>query len=131
PRNTWQGRVRLSKETRSGHEQSDQVPHDQGRLMAVIARDTKHERRARRRALAWSVVIVPFAILCIALAVLVAADQLYADRALPGVSVAGVNVGSLTRDGALERLQGELARPWADSTVVATYGGREWRTTNG
>ena len=99
--------------------------------MAVIARNTKRERRARLRALSWSLVIVPLAIICGALAIFVGADQLYADRALPGVSVAGVDVGSLTRDAALERLQGELARPWAESTVVATYEGREWRTTNG
>src|SRR5205823_337128 len=99
--------------------------------MAVIARNAKGERRARLRALSWSLAIVPLAIACISLAVFFAADQLYADRALPGVTVAGVDVGSLTRDAALERLQGELARPWAQSTVVATYGGREWRTTNG
>src|SRR5436190_16265663 len=98
----------LEKETRWGHELREEVPQDQGRLMAVIARDAKRERRARHRALSWSLVIVPLAIVCAALAVFVAADQLYADRALPGVSVAGVDVGSLTRAGALERLQGEL-----------------------
>src|SRR5438270_369890 len=100
--------------------------------MAVIVRDDKRgQRRARLRALSWSLAIIPLTLLCISLALFFAADQLYADRALPGVTVAGVDVGSLTRDAALERLQGELARPWAESTVVATYAGREWRTTNG
>src|SRR5438105_11050247 len=100
--------------------------------MAVIVRDDKRgQRRARLRALSWSLVIIPLTLLCVALATVFAADQLYADRALPGVTVAGVDVGSLTRGAALERLQAELARPWSESTVVARYDGREWRTTNG
>src|SRR5437588_11716476 len=100
--------------------------------MAVITRNAQRaQRRARLRALSWSLAIVPLTVVCVALAIIFAADQLYADRALPGVTVAGVDVGSLTRDAALERLQGELAHPWAESAVVATYEGREWRTTNG
>src|SRR5437879_6391824 len=97
--------------------------------MAVITRVAKHRRALR--ALSWSLAVVPLTTVCVALAIFFAADQLYADRVLPGVTVAGVDVGSLTRSATLERLQGELARPWADSTVVATYQGREWRTTNG
>src|SRR5436853_4889106 len=100
--------------------------------MAVVVRDAKRDqRRARVRALSWSLAIVPLTIVCIALALVFATDQLYADRALPGVTVAGVDVGSLTRSAMLDRLQGELARPWAQSTVVARSGAREWRTTNG
>jgi hypothetical protein len=74
---------------------------------------------------------IVLAALALAAAIAFAADQIYADRALPGVSVAGVPVGSLTRDAMLDRLQSELAGPWAQSTIVATYDGRSWTTTNG
>src|SRR5437773_10948472 len=66
-----------------------------------------------------------------AVAIAFAADQLYADRALPGMTVAGVSVGSLSRDAVIDRLQSELARPWSESSIVATYDGRSWSTTNG
>ena len=100
--------------------------------MAVVTRNAdRAQRRARLRALSWSLAILPLTVLCVALAIVFTADQLYSDRALPGVTVAGVDVGSLTRPAALERLQTELARPWAESTITATYGGRTWATTNG
>ena len=98
--------------------------------MAVIARDAKQRRRALR-ALSWSLAIVPLTIVFVSLALFFGADQLYANRILPGVTVAGVDVGSLERGAALERLQAQLARPWSESTVIATYQGREWATTNG
>ena len=66
----------------------------------------------------------------VSLAIAFAAEQVYADRALPGVTVAGVSVGSLTRQAALDRLQNELSRPWGESAIVATYDGRSWATTN-
>src|SRR5438128_359195 len=87
--------------------------------MAIIAREAKRERRARVRALSWSLAVVPLTILCVAIAIFFAADQLYADRALPGVTVVGVDVGSLTRGATLERLQGELARPSAGSSTTS------------
>src|ERR1700687_2081881 len=97
--------------------------------MAVVTRETSRKRRIAR--LSWSLVVVPLAIVCVALAIAFAAEQLYSDRALPGVTVAGVDVGSLTRSAMLERLNNELARPWAESTVIATYDGRRWSATNG
>ncbi len=100
--------------------------------MAVVTRNADRGRRvARLRALSWSVVIAPLTVICVSLAIVFAAEVLYADRALPGVTVAGVDVGSLTRPAMVERLQNELARPWAQSTIVATYDGQDWRTTNG
>ncbi|MDO8506254.1 MAG: VanW family protein [Candidatus Limnocylindria bacterium] len=100
--------------------------------MAVITRDPDRGRRiARLRAMSWSLAIVPLTVVCVGLATVFAAQELYADRALPGVAVAGVDVGSLTRQATAERLQNELARPWAQSTIVATSEGRSWTTTNG
>ena len=96
--------------------------------MAVVTRDAT---RGRIRRLSWSLAILPLAVLCVALAVAFAAQQLYADRVLPGVTVAGVDVGSLGEAAMTERLQSELSRPWAASTIVASTDGRTWRTTNG
>lgn len=100
--------------------------------MAVVTRDATRGRfRSRIRALTWSLAIVPLTVLCVALAIVFVARELYADRVLPGVTVAGVYVGSLPESAMTERLQGELSRPWAESTIVATAEGRTWRTTNG
>src|SRR3954451_5629457 len=81
--------------------------------------------------MSWSLLIVPLTFICLSLAVVFAAEVLYADRALPGVTVAGVDVGSLTQGAAQDRLQLELAAPWASSAVVARSEGRTWATTNG
>ncbi|MEK7862519.1 MAG: peptidoglycan binding domain-containing protein, partial [Chloroflexota bacterium] len=100
--------------------------------MAVVTRDATRGRfRSRIRTLTWSLAIVPLTVLCVALAIVFAAKELYADRVLPGVTVAGVDVGSLPEGAVIERLQSELSRPWAESTIVATAEGRTWRTTNG
>src|SRR5689334_14776374 len=98
--------------------------------MSVVTRNAaRGGRRGWVRALSWSLAIVPLTVVCVALAIFFAADQLYADRALPGVTVAGVDVGSLTRAATIERLQTELERPWAESTITATYDGSTWATT--
>jgi vancomycin resistance protein YoaR len=76
-------------------------------------------------------VVIPLTLVAAALAIVFAAPYLYADRALPGVTVAGVHVGSLDAGAIHERLDSELARPWAGRTVVATSEGQTWRTTNG
>jgi len=83
------------------------------------------------RAITWSLAIIPLTALCVALAIVFAGELLYAERALPGVTVAGVDVGSLTRQATVDRLQAELARPWSDASVTATFAGRSWATTNG
>ncbi|MBI2324365.1 MAG: VanW family protein [Chloroflexi bacterium] len=103
--------------------------------MGQLSVVTRHAERgasvAPWRAISWSLLLVPLTALFVLLAAAFAAEWAYADRALPGVTVAGVQVGSLTRDAAVARLQAELARPWADGGIVASYGGRTWRTTNG
>jgi vancomycin resistance protein YoaR len=101
--------------------------------VAVITREAGRGRRVARivRAVQWSLLIAPLTIVCLALAVIFGAQVLYADRALPGVTVAGVDVGSLTRSAAEERLRSELVAPWSESSVVARADGRTWTTTNG
>ncbi len=99
--------------------------------MAVITRDARRRGfRGRLRAISWSLAIVPLTIVCVALAIVFAAEQLYAQRALPGVTVAGVDVGSLTRAAARERLESALAQQSAETTLVATFDGRAWRGTH-
>src|SRR4029079_17573426 len=95
--------------------------------MAVVTRDA---RRGIAR-LPWSLALVPLAVIAIALAIAFGADKLYSDRALPGVTVAGVDVGSLQQADVLERLNSELARPWSENAVVATHDGQRWSTPNG
>lgn len=98
--------------------------------MAVAAR--QGERGARRsRGLSLTFVIVPLVLVAAAAAIVFAAPSLYAERALPGVTVAGVPVGSLDAMTVHERLESELARPWASRAVVAVRDGQAWRTTNG
>jgi vancomycin resistance protein YoaR len=101
--------------------------------VAVITREAGKGRRVARlvRAVQWSLLIAPLTIVGVSLAIVFAAQVLYADRALPGVTVAGVDVGSLTRADAEERLRVELETPWSESTIVARAGGQSWTTTNG
>ena len=97
--------------------------------MAVLTRDANRSRR--HRTLSWSLALVPLAIIALTLAIAFAANELYQGRALPGVTVAGVDVSSLDREATIGRLETEVARPWADSSVVATSEGGKWSTTNG
>jgi vancomycin resistance protein YoaR len=100
--------------------------------MAVITRNANGTGWvARLRASSWKLAIVPLALLALALGLAFGVQQAYVGRVLPGVTVAGIDVGSQTEDAMLARLQSELARPWADSTVVASTEGRSWTTTNG
>ncbi len=79
----------------------------------------------------WSLAIVPLGVLCVALAVVFAVRWLYAERAFPGVTVAGVDVGSLDRSALRARLEDAAARTWTDAGVSARYGDRVWHSTNG
>lgn len=97
--------------------------------MAIAAREG--ERAARRsRGLPLALVIVPFVVVAAAVAIAFAAPYIYAERALPGVTVAGVHVGSLDAAAIHERLDAQLTRPWAERSVVAVHDGQTWRTTN-
>ena len=97
--------------------------------MAVAAREGERDARGGR-GLSVRLVVVPLAIVAAALAIALAAPFVYAERALPGVTVAGVHVGSLDTAAIHERLENELTRPWAQRAVVAAYDGQTWRTTN-
>jgi len=96
--------------------------------MAVAARERD---RGERRSLSLRFVVLPLSIVAAVAAIVFAAPYLYAERALPGVTVAGAQVGSLEAAAIRERLDTELARPWAERAVVAVYDGQSWRTTNG
>ena len=97
--------------------------------MAVAARES--ERAARRgRGISLKLVILPLTLLAAALALAFAAPLLYAERALPGVTVASVHVGSLGASAIRDRLDSELTRPWAQRAVIAVHDGQTWRTTN-
>jgi vancomycin resistance protein YoaR len=96
--------------------------------MAVITRE--QHRGARLRALSWHVAIVPLALACVTLATFFAADELYAERALPGLTIGGVSVGSLDRAALHQRLESELAGPWASGYVTATLEDRTWTASN-
>ena len=97
--------------------------------MAVAAQEGQRSTQ-RSRGLSLRFVVAPLAILAAALALVFAVPYVYAERALPGVTVAGVGVGSLDTTAIHERLDNELTRPWAERAVVAVHGGQSWRTTN-
>lgn len=97
--------------------------------MAVAAREGERDAGSGR-GLSARFVVVPLAILAVALAIVLAAPFVYAERALPGVTVAGVHVGSLDTAAIHQRIDSELTRPWAERAVVAVYDGQSWRTTN-
>jgi vancomycin resistance protein YoaR len=97
--------------------------------MAVAAREGERGARSSR-GLSLRFVILPMVVVAAALAIVFAVPYAYSERALPGVTVAGVHVGSLDTAAIHERLDSELSRPWAQRAVVATYDGQTWRTTN-
>jgi vancomycin resistance protein YoaR len=97
--------------------------------MAVAAREGERGAQSSR-GLSARLVVVPLAIVAAALALVFGAPYVYAERALPGVTVAGVGVGSLDTNAIHERLDSELTRPWAERSVVAVHDGQSWRTTN-
>ena len=86
-------------------------------------------RQAPRNA--WRVALVPLVLVLVLLATVFFVEWAYADRAIPGLSVAGVEAGSLTGPELRAHLETELARPWAAATITAAHDGATWRTTNG
>lgn len=59
-----------------------------------------------------------------------AVDAAYADRALPGLRVAGVHVGSGDVAGIRNQLESEIGRRVADGRIIVSYSERTWTTTN-
>ena len=95
--------------------------------MAVIA------KRADRYAsgFPWKRVMAPLIPLTAVCAIALAIGVAFADRALPRVTVAGVEVGALQGPALRERLVAEVARPWAEASVVVNGpDGVAWTTTN-
>ena len=98
--------------------------------MAVAARESERGTQ-RSRGLSLKFVLLPLTVVAAAAAIAFAAPFVYAERALPGVTVAGVHVGSLDSAAIHERLDSELTKPWSERTVVAVHDGQTWHATNG
>jgi len=96
--------------------------------MAVLARSGEQARTSRRGA--WMLAVAPIAAIALAVGAAFAANAVYAQRALPGMSVGGIDISSLEASSIRERLATELSAPWASSTVVLVDGSRSWRATN-
>jgi len=74
--------------------------------------------------------IVPIAAIALAVGAAFAADAVYEHRALPGMSVGGVDISSLEASSIRERLAAELSAPWASSTVALVDASQTWKATN-
>ena len=96
--------------------------------MAVVAKRAGTFSAGHLR---WRFVVVPLLAMAILGVLGVGATAAFADRALPRVTVAGVDVGTLRASELRERLIEEAARPWA-AAAVAVRGpdGLTWSTTN-
>ena len=97
--------------------------------MAVVARSGEQTRTSRRGV--WMLAVAPLAATILVVGAAFAADAAYAQRALPGMTVGGVEISSLEASAIRTRLAAELAAPWASSTVTLVDGSRTWQTTNG
>ncbi len=72
--------------------------------------------------------LAPLAVAVFALAL----TEGFADRALPRVTVAGVDLGGASASEIHDRLDRAIARPWASAPVTAEApDGTSWTTTNG
>jgi vancomycin resistance protein YoaR len=74
--------------------------------------------------------VAPIAVIALAVGVAFAANAVYAQRALPGMTVGGIEIGSLESSAIRDRLATELAAPWAASKVTLVDGTRTWQATN-
>ena len=98
--------------------------------MAVFARSGEGSARVTRL-LSWKLIAPIVAVLVTLVLAAFAAQAVYASRALPGVSVGGVAIGSLEAAAIRARLTTELAAPWAAARVTVSDGTHTWLTTNG
>ncbi len=74
--------------------------------------------------------VAPIAAVALAVGAGFAVNAAYANRALPGMTVGGVEIGSLEASAIRDRLGLELAAPWAMSTVALVDQSRTWQATN-
>jgi len=80
---------------------------------------------------AWRYVLVPLLAVAALAAFAFGVDAAFADRALPRLTVGGVEVGTLPAAELRDRLVQEAARPWAAARVVVEGpDALEWTTTN-
>ena len=96
--------------------------------MAVAARSGEQTRAPRRGV--WMLAVAPIAVVALAVGAAYAADAVYAQRALPGMTVGGIEIGSMEPSAIRDHLSTELAAPWATSTVALVDESRTWQTTN-
>jgi len=96
--------------------------------MAVAARSSEQTRTPRRGV--WMFAVAPIAVIALAVGAAFAANAVYAQRALPGMTVGGIEIGSLDASAIRDRLSTELAAPWATSKVALVDEFRTWETTN-
>lgn len=97
--------------------------------MAVLTEHKATQRRVVRRVSA-RLSVVLLVVLLTLLAAVAVAQVAFQGRALPGLRVAGTSIGTLEAAAVRERLQAEVARPWAASSVLVTEGSRTWAATN-
>ena len=77
-------------------------------------------------------VVAPVLVLLVLGVTALGVNAAFADRVLPRVSVAGVDVGGASASEIRARLDREAARPWAGARVaVEAPDGATWTTTNG
>ena len=98
-----------------------------------MRRPRKHARRGNRIGIRWVPVLLAFAgVLVLLLAGAAYAgyryDRASASKILPGVKVAGVDVGGMTRDQALRALE-PVSRGILDRTISVWAGHRDWTVT--
>lgn len=75
-------------------------------------------------------VVVPLAVVAFLALAAVAAEAAFAGRALPGLRVGDVAVGALDEADVRQRLEAQIARPWAEATVSVRYELGSWTATN-
>jgi len=96
--------------------------------VAVLAErtDTYRSSGFRRR-----YVLVPLLLMSALAVAALGTDAALAGRALPRLTVAGIEVGTLPASDVRARLDLEIARPWAAARVeVRGPDGLTWTTTN-
>jgi vancomycin resistance protein YoaR len=96
--------------------------------MAVFARSGQQAQTSRRGV--WKFAVAPIAVIALAVGAAFAVNAAYSTRALPGMTVGGVEIGSLESAAIRERLASEIAAPWAASKVALVDTARTWQATN-
>ena len=95
--------------------------------MAIVARPKQPALALRPRVPAASALLLaPLVAVTLGIAAMLVIDAAYARRALPGLTVAGIAVGSLDGAGVRSRLAAELEAPWAAGVVTLRDGEHIW-----